>query len=104
MSEPKRILRWLRIFAILQATLIFVVHRVLSGKLSAARNGMTDSLYRSAVANEHVNEVNHAFSTISHDLVWIFLAGMFLTSLGYSLLSSIIKKAWSKSSPTMKVT
>lgn len=92
MTEPRKILRWLTIGSLLQSTLIFAIHFVLSEKISTARNSVMDPLYKSAVGKEHMDGVNHAFSSLSNDLFTIFLVGLFLTTFGYSLLRGIIKK------------
>jgi len=95
MSGPKKILRALTVAALLQVTLIFLVKGVLTTRLSAIANNLGDySVYRSDVAVEQMDKVNQAFSSVSNELVWIFLAGMVLTSVGYGLLRSIIMKAW----------
>ena len=99
MTEPKKILRWLTVAAMLQTTLIFLVEVVLTARLSAVASSVRDSLYSSDVAVEQVDKVNKAFSSISNDLLWIFLAAMVLTSIGYGLIGSTIKKRWPRPSP-----
>jgi uncharacterized membrane protein YjgN (DUF898 family) len=103
MTELKKILRWLTIAAMLQATLIFLVEIVLTTRLSTIASNLRDSLYKSNVAGGQVDQINHAFYSISNDLMWIFLAGMVLTSVGFGLLRSVIKKGWPKpSSPNLE--
>lgn len=98
MTELKTILRWLGRAAILQSTLIFLVYLILTERLSIVRNSLTDALYKSHVATEQLDKINETFSSISSLTLWIFVAGIASTSLGYGLLRSIINKEMAKRS------
>jgi hypothetical protein len=99
MREPRTILRWLGALAMLQSTLIFLVHLVLTERLSTVSSGLTDALYKSQAASDQVDNVNQAFSSISSLALWVFVVGIAATSVGYGLLRRIIIKRWPKSSP-----
>lgn len=96
MSEPKAIIKWLRVVAILQSTLFFLLDFIFTKRIFAIADALRDSLYRTRVAEEQVHQTNQAFSSIASDLMWIFLGGVVLTVIGYSLLEGIIKKNWPK--------
>ncbi len=94
MTELSTPLRWLGRAAILQSTLIFLVHLVLTERLSRFRSDLTDALYRSHATTEQLDKVNQVFSSISSLTLWIFIAGIASTVVGYGLLRSIITKTW----------
>lgn len=100
MNEPKTILRWLTGVAMFQATLIFLVHLVLTERLSTARSSLTDFLNKSQVASDQGDRVNEAFYSISSLTLWILIAGIALTGVGYGLLRSIVTKTWPAPNPT----
>lgn len=99
MTEPKMILRWLSRAAILQSTLIFLVDLLLTKRLSMVSSSVTEMLYTSNVSTEQVDRVSQVFSSISSLTLWIFLAGITATCVGYGLLRSVIIKSWPK--PTL---
>ena len=99
MTEAKRILHSIRLAAVLQMTIIFLAWVILTRKIFAISSSLRDSLYGSGVAAEEVDKVNQAFSSITDNLVWIFLVGIVLTGLGSGLLVGVIKKHWAKPSP-----
>jgi hypothetical protein len=77
----------------LQSTLIFLVHLVLTERTSAVRSTITDTLYGAHIATEQVDKVNQAFSSISSLTLWFFLGGIALTCVGYGLLRTLIVKS-----------
>jgi hypothetical protein len=83
----------------LQSTLIFLVYLVLTERLSAVRSSLTDAMYRNHVAIEQVDKVTQVFSSTSSLALWIFIAGIAATGVGYGLLRSMIMKRWPKPSP-----
>lgn|SRR5712692_2453337 len=99
MAEARNISRWLTVAAVLQLALIFLSYNVLTRRLSAVASSLRDSLYEGHVAVEQVDKVNQAFSSISNDVYWGFLAGMVFTCVGSAVLRGIIKKSWSKPNP-----
>ncbi len=92
MAEARNISRWLTVAAVLQLALIFLSYNVLTRRLSAVASSLRDSLYEGHVAVEQVDKVNQAFSSISNDVYWGFLAGMVFTCVGSAVLRGIIKK------------
>ncbi|MEK6278774.1 MAG: hypothetical protein AABN95_00310 [Acidobacteriota bacterium] len=99
MTDIKTILRWLAGAAILQSTVFFLVHLVLTKRFGTVRGSLTDALYRCHAATEQVDKANQAFFSISSLTLWILLAGIAATSVGYGLLKSIIIKNWPKAGP-----
>jgi hypothetical protein len=94
MTEVKTVLRWLGRAAMLQCALIFLVHFVLTKRLSTVRDGLTDALYRSQITTDQVQQMNQALFSISSLIVWIFMSGIVSTVVGYGFLRSIIVKKW----------
>jgi hypothetical protein len=100
MAEPRSILRWLTVAAVLQVTLLFLVDIVFTRRLRAVGSSLRDSLNGGGVAAEQVDNLNLAFSSILNDVYWLFLTGIVLTCVGSALLRGIIKKSPPKPSPS----
>lgn len=99
LTEAKKVLRSIRLAAVLQMTLLFLVWVILTRKIFAISSSLRDALYGSGVAAEEVDKVNRAFSSITDYLVWIFLVGIVLAGMSSGLLVGVIKKNWPKPSP-----
>jgi hypothetical protein len=64
MTELKTILRWLGRAAILQSTLIFLIHIAVTKRLGNLGNNVTHELTKIHVTTKQVDIVNGAFSSI----------------------------------------
>ena len=99
MSEPRTVLRWLAVAAMLQSAVIFLVHVMLTESLSTVRGELTDALYKGQVPVQEVDRVNQAFWSISSLIFWVVLTGIAATCVGYGLIRSLIIKSWLKQNP-----
>lgn len=104
MTEPKIVIRWLGLAAMLQSTLIFLVYLFLTESLTSLRSNLTDVLYRNHVATQLVDLVNQQFSSLLSLTLWILIAGIALTCVGYGLLRSVIMKSGSVPNPSKDLT
>ena|SRR6266850_6393303 len=94
MTGSRKILRWLTATAVLQVTLIFVVSSVLASRLRAVQTGIRDLLLGVNVAVEQVDKVNQVFKPILNEVLWLFWAGILLTSVGFALLRRVVIEQW----------
>lgn len=92
MSEPKNIVRWLRVTSMLQSTLIFLVYLFFTRRIDSVASQIQTSLYQSEVAAAQVNQVTNTVDSLATHLFWVFLAGMVLTIVAYAALEKVIKK------------
>lgn len=96
MTEAKKILRSIRLAAAVHMTILFLAWVILTRKIFAISSSLRDALYGSGVAAEEVDKVNRAFSSITNEVVWIFLVGIVLAGVSSGWLVSVIKKNWPK--------
>ena len=92
MSEPKNIVRWLRVTSMLQSTLIFLVYLFFTRRIDSVASRVKTSLSQSEVATAQVNQVTNTVESLATHLTWIFLVGMALTKVSYAALEKVIKK------------
>lgn len=92
MTTPKGLVRSLRLAAMIQMTLIFVAWLIFTNRIFTLASGLREALHRSGVPTEDVDRINQVFSSITYDLVWMLLAGVVATCLGFGLLIRLAKK------------
>ncbi len=94
MDAPTKIRRWLTAVTLFHGTLLLVIMIGLMVKVNAVATDIRDSLLSANVAVEQVDKVNEEFSSFLSGLVWVLLAGLFLTNVSFSLLRRVISQNW----------